>query len=404
MTVNVTNNITPNYAIALPALSNRLVDDIPRLISAINTIDTVLLLKQDTSKAGAINGVATLDSGGRLTKSQLPEFIGDITSTAGSNTLNLSATGITYGTYNSVTVDTKGRVVAGTATPSVPELDGQAGKYLTNNGTVTAWSEVVSGINPTNEIASNYTAAANDLVRCNTTANAFNVIFPTMPEDGSIIGIMDVHNTFATRHVTIIPGSGTVENEYSYLLDINGAYVSFIYNALNVNWKLLQTPIELASINSDLPSQAGNNGNFLTTNGTTASWIAATNLVPTDVKTSNYTAVSHDLVRCNTLLTPIYIRLPAEPSDGSIISVVDINNVAGTNNIIILPNSSATIEYDVTSFTLDISNAYVTFIYSAVSSNWQLLDTPGAPATGGTSTGSDVPSANTIAMLIAYGG
>lgn len=246
MTVTVTNNITPNYAIALPSLSNRLVDDIPRLISAVNTIDTVLSLKLDTSAVGAINGVASLGADGRLIATQLPAFTGDITSVVGSNTLNLSTTGVTAGTYNSVTVDVKGRVTAGSTVPSLPTQTGQSGKYLTTDGSSASWHDVTSGVNPTSVYDSNYTASANDLVRCNTAFGPFTVIFPINPVDGTIVSVVDVNNTFSVNHLTIVPGNGTIENESSYLLDISGAYAAFIYNIYNTNWRILETPIEFS--------------------------------------------------------------------------------------------------------------------------------------------------------------
>ena len=60
-------------------------------------------------------GVVTLTLGnitGTLPINKLPAFTGDVVSTAGSGTFELSTTGVTAGTYNSLTVDSKGRVTA----------------------------------------------------------------------------------------------------------------------------------------------------------------------------------------------------------------------------------------------------------------------------------------------------
>lgn len=108
----ITNNTTTNYHIPLPSVTNRLADDIPRLINAISTIDSLLLSKLDVSSGGIVGGAATLDGNGRLNLTQLPALTGDITSTAGTNVLALSTTGVTPGTYSQVTVDAKGRVTA----------------------------------------------------------------------------------------------------------------------------------------------------------------------------------------------------------------------------------------------------------------------------------------------------
>jgi phage-related tail fiber protein len=53
-------------------------------------------------------------SSGTLLAARLPALTGDITTTAGSAATTLSTTGVTAGTYTSVTVDAKGRVTAGT--------------------------------------------------------------------------------------------------------------------------------------------------------------------------------------------------------------------------------------------------------------------------------------------------
>lgn len=51
---------------------------------------------------------------GTLQAAQMPAFTGDVTSSAGSTTLTLSNSGATAGTYKSLTVDAKGRVLSGT--------------------------------------------------------------------------------------------------------------------------------------------------------------------------------------------------------------------------------------------------------------------------------------------------
>ncbi|MGZ3774084.1 MAG: hypothetical protein ACXVCN_10235, partial [Bdellovibrio sp.] len=57
--------------------------------------------------------IATSQLTGILAAAQLPAFIGDVTSSAGSNALTLANSGATAGTYSKVTVDAKGRVTAG---------------------------------------------------------------------------------------------------------------------------------------------------------------------------------------------------------------------------------------------------------------------------------------------------
>ena len=61
---------------------------------------------------GSLN--ASVLTAGTLPAARLPGFTGDVTSSAGSAALTLASSGVTAGTYKSVTVDAKGRVTAAT--------------------------------------------------------------------------------------------------------------------------------------------------------------------------------------------------------------------------------------------------------------------------------------------------
>jgi phage-related tail fiber protein len=122
MTNVIANYNTTNYYIPLPYIANRVVDDLSRIVSAFVTIDSLLATKADSSLIGTLNGLATLDSNGRLTSSQFPALTGDVTSNAGSTTLALSDTGVVAGTYNSVTVDAKGRVISASVVSTTPNV------------------------------------------------------------------------------------------------------------------------------------------------------------------------------------------------------------------------------------------------------------------------------------------
>jgi hypothetical protein len=215
----VIDNKTSNYAIPLPTVSNRLVDDIARLSSALFTIDLVLALKQDQSTVGAVNGVATLDSSGRLTSTQLPALTGDVTLTAGSTVLTLSNTGVTAGTYNSVTVDTKGRVTSGTTASS-------------------------STLQPTGIITTNYTASVYQLIKASTVDGIITIILPSTPIDGAMIGIVDVGNHCGFNAVTIQSGAGdTINFTSSQVLNNNGMCITYVYIATSTNWQIYSTSL-----------------------------------------------------------------------------------------------------------------------------------------------------------------
>lgn len=105
-------------------------------------------------------------------------------------------------------------------------------------------SIAVSGLSPTSVKTSAYTAASNDLVRCNTTSSVFSISLPSNPTDGDKVGILDVTNTFKINNLTILPlGSKTIEgNSTSLVLDISGTYIELMYVSTTSNWRLLETP------------------------------------------------------------------------------------------------------------------------------------------------------------------
>jgi phage-related tail fiber protein len=109
------------------------VDDIPRLISALTTIDTLL-----ATKATVGDNNVELDAQGHLSMSVMPEFTGDVESPAGTSQLTLIPIA-TAGTYTSVTTDDKGRVLSGSNPNTLDEygiIDAVKSNTLGANGGV----------------------------------------------------------------------------------------------------------------------------------------------------------------------------------------------------------------------------------------------------------------------------
>jgi hypothetical protein len=194
-----------------------------------------------------------------------------------------------------------------------------------------------------------YTAAANDLVRCNTTAGAFSITLPASPTDGDIVGIVDTHETFNTYNLTVLAaGSKTIEGDTtSLILDMNGTYISLVFNSTGSgtgNWRILETPTGV--------------GTFTT-----------------PVKVASYTASVGDLVRCDTTLGSFTVTLPTSPADGSIVNIVDVAGTFYTYNLNVARGGSNTVEGDTLVY-LDINGTYASFVYNATGTNWKLLQTP----------------------------
>lgn len=133
-----------------------------------------------------------------------------------------------------------------------------------------------SGLTATGIKTAAYTAAINELVRCDTTAGAFSVTLPASPTDGAIIAVLDTNNTFSTNALTILPNTGkTIESDStSLILDIPGSYVSFVYNINTTNWKLLETP-SASNTAFVTPGATTNITGLLSGNGSVLSSVAA---------------------------------------------------------------------------------------------------------------------------------
>jgi hypothetical protein len=136
--------------------------------------------------------------------------------------------------------------VSQTAPISLPSQSENANKYLTTDGTTASWGVVTTGsagLTVTPVKTSAYTASANELVRCNTAASAFNITFPVAPADGVMIGVVDINNTFNINAITLLSNGKTIEGDVDGIrLDISGTYASFVYTSTTSNWRLLETP------------------------------------------------------------------------------------------------------------------------------------------------------------------
>jgi hypothetical protein len=122
-----------------------------------------------------------------------------------------------------------------------------------------------------------------------------------------------------------------------------------------------------AAINALVPSQTGNAGKYLSTNGTAVSWepSSSANYV---YRTSNYSAASNDVVLTDTSGGGFTVILPAAPVLGSTVIVADTTSSWGTNNLIVERNGS-TIDGAASNLTCDIDGVSVQLIYDGTTWN-----------------------------------
>lgn len=170
----------------------------------------------------------------------------------------------------------------------------------------------------------------------------------------SLLGVTPIAGTLPVAY----GGTGlTVPGTTGNVLTSNGT-----------TWSSQPAPISL-------PTQTGNTGKYLITDGTNAAWATVVGgLISTPTKTANYTAAANELVRVNAT-SSFNITLPASPTDGAIVGILDIANTFSANNITVLPGAGANIEGD-TSVILDISNTYAAFTYISSTTNWRLMNIP----------------------------
>jgi hypothetical protein len=244
----------------------------------------------------------------------------------------------------------------------------------------------------------------NDLVRCDTTTAAFSVTLPSNPIDGSIVNFVDVASagSFLTNNLTVLPGIGkTVENDTSLLLDVNGTYVSLVYNLSTSNWKVLQAPYCLlgnvttsitlsgltkgtgntltnADAGTDYQAPIGTISGLVKGNGANALTAATAGVdympaVTWVIKNTTYNpAVAGDHILANTSGGTFTITLPASPAASNTIVIADYAGTFATSNLTIASNGNKILG-TVQDLVLNVSNRNATLVYTDSTRGWIIL-------------------------------
>lgn len=143
---------------------------------------TLTLVDSGVTPGTYSNPTISVDSKGRITLASSGatatfRLVGDVTGGSGDNTINvnLASTGVSSGTYDRVTVDSKGRVTAGFGMPSSGVV---AGYYANPNIQVDAFGRVVS--------AANGVVASETLPNTGVTAGSYTLANFTVDAKGRI--------------------------------------------------------------------------------------------------------------------------------------------------------------------------------------------------------------------------
>jgi hypothetical protein len=224
------------------------------------------------------------------------------------------------------------------------------------------WLDTTTATSPTLK----YYDGADDisLATIDHTANTVNWLDSTV----SITGL----STTATG--TVLTLSDTATTSTVNLIIDNDKEIRFREATANgTNYVSLSAPASLsADLTFTLPATDGTNGQVLTTNGsgvlsfaTPASGIAW----QSSVKTSGFTAVAGEGYFCNTTSSAFTVTLPATPTAGQQVAVVDYAGTFDTNALTISPNGNK-IEGGTSSLQLSGDREGVTLVYIDATQGW----------------------------------
>jgi len=195
------------------------------------------------------------------------------------------------------------------------------------------WLDTTSATTPTLK----YYDGADDisLATIDHSANTVNWLDSTV----SITGL----STTATGTVLTLSDSASTST-VNLIID-NQKEIRFRETTANgTNYVALKAPASLsADLTFTLPTADGTNGQVLSTNGSgVLSFITPASGISwqSSVKTSGFTAVAGEGYFCNTTSSAFTVTLPATPTAGQQVAVVDYAGTFDTNAITISPNGN----------------------------------------------------------------
>jgi hypothetical protein len=224
------------------------------------------------------------------------------------------------------------------------------------------WLDTTSATTPTLK----YYDGADDisLATIDHSANTVNWLDSTV----SITGL----STTATG--TVLTLSDSVNTTTVNLIIDNQKEIRFRETTANgTNYVALKAPASVsADLTFTLPATDGTNGQVLSTNGSgVLSFISPSAGIAfqSAIKTSGFTAVAGEGYFCNTTSSAFTVTLPASPSAGNQVAIVDYAGTFSTNNITLAPNGNK-IESSTSNKKLTTNREAVTLTYVDSTQGW----------------------------------
>ena len=184
--------------------------------------------------------------------------------------------------------------------------------------------------------------------------------------DGTIVTLNPVtNNTTTSSYLPSDLGSITTSGSGTYSL----GSVTDSSSADNAGFNELSAN-EFTLGDQSFPSSDGTNGQVITTDGNgNLSWVTSATSNSWVEKSANYTATSGDKIIVNSTSSAITITLPANPTFGDEISIIDGSSNASNNNITVDRNTR-NIDGESEDMILDVDGAAFNIVYYNPTRGW----------------------------------
>ena len=233
-----------------------------------------------------------------------------------------------------------------------------------------------------------------------------NISLATIDHVGNTVNWLDstvsITGLSTTATGTVLTLSDSASTSTVNLIIDNQKEVRFRETTANgTNYVALKAPASLsADLTFTLPTADGTNGQVLSTNGSgVLSFVSASAglAFQSVIKTSGFTAVAGEGYFCNTTSSAFTVTLPASPSAGNQVAIVDYAGTFDTNALTINPNSNK-IEGGTGNLQLTGEREGVLLVYADSTQGWL--------ATSGINEGTDSlsPTPYSVDFLVIAGG
>lgn len=344
----IVNNVTTNFSWPLPNQANFLSDDVARLITTVQSIDTALYAIQVTHNNTPVTlaSASTVNIGAAASDNIV--ISGTTTITAFDNVNNgvkrwIKFSGALTLTHNGTSLILPGAANITTAANDTAEFISLGGgnwqciRYT--KAAVAPYSGTVPGGITWTKKTSAYTASDKDGVMADTNGGAWTLKLPATPTAGMQVYVVDNGGTWATNNLTVDPQGATIASQAAgatLTMDVKGAYVAFVHDG--TNWDVYSLANSVPVIPSGMLKGSG---------GAIAAAVAGTDYVtPTGSETLTNKTLIEYTETVYTLATSGSINL--DPTNGSvqscaaagIITFVDALS-AGQSVVLMLANGSS---------------------------------------------------------------